>query len=149
MTWTAWLAGWCRRSWSEVDDDTECVMVPPLKKSPPLNSSWGLLKCSRHRLRRLLEWTLSSGRRGIEAMSWSRHRRLERGSRWSRLKITPIDIFLLLLHKDALTNLLITCTFKDRSQTRHGFNKCDLTGIHNSVSFKVKNRICMRMRSIT
>jgi hypothetical protein len=78
----------------------------------------------------------------------------ERGSWWSQLGITPIGItpigiFLLLLHKDALTNLLITCTIKDRRRTRHGFVECDLTGLHNSVSFKVKNTICMRVRSIT
>jgi hypothetical protein len=56
---------------------------------------------------------------------------------------------LLLLHKDALTYLLITSTFKNRSGTRHGFIECDPTGLHNSVSFKVKNTICMRVRSIT
>ena len=35
------------------------------------------------------------------------------------------------------------------SRTRHGFDECDLTGLHNSVSFKVRNTICMRVRSIT
>jgi hypothetical protein len=41
------------------------------------------------------------------------------------------------------------CTLKDKSGTRHGFVKCDLIGLHNSVSFKVKNTICMRVRSVT
>jgi hypothetical protein len=56
---------------------------------------------------------------------------------------------LLLLHKDPLTNLLITCTIKERRGTRHGLVECDLTGLHNLVSFKVKNTICMRVRSTT
>jgi hypothetical protein len=60
----------------------------------------------------------------------------------------PLGIFLL-LHKHALTNLLTTRTFKDRRGTRHGFIKSDLTGLHNSVSFKVKYTICMRVRSMT
>jgi hypothetical protein len=63
--------------------------------------------------------------------------------------ITPIGIFLLLLHKDAFTYLLITYTFKDKRRTRHGFVESDLTGLHNLVSFKVKNTICMRVKSIT
>ena len=82
-------------------------------------------------------------------MSQSSCRRLERGSRWSRLEITPIDAFLIFLNKDALTNLLITYTIKDKSGSRHGFIECDLIGLHNSVSFKVKNTLCMRVRSIT
>jgi hypothetical protein len=93
--------------------------------------------------------TPSSGRRGIGAVSRSSHRQLKRGSRWSRLEITPIGAFLIFLNKDALTNLLITCIFKDRRGTRHGFIKSDLTGLHNSVCFKVKYTICMRVRSIT
>jgi len=56
---------------------------------------------------------------------------------------------MLLLHKGALTYLLITCTFKDRNGIGHGFIECDLTGLHNSASFKVKNTICMRVRNIT
>ena len=70
------------------------------------------------------------------------------GSRWSRLRITPIGIFLL-LHKDAFTKLIPTRTLKDRSCTRYGFIECDLTGLHNTVSFKVKYAISSRMRSIT
>jgi hypothetical protein len=80
-------------------------------------------------------------------VSRSSHHILERGSRRSWLGITPIDIFL--LHKDAFTNLLITYTFKDRRGTRHGFIESDLTGLHHSVSFKVKYMICMRVRSLT
>ena len=77
------------------------------------------------------------------------HRRLERGSRWSQLGITPIGIFLLLLHQNAFTKLILTCTLKDRSCTRYGFIECDLTGLHDMVSFKVKYTISSRMRSIT
>jgi hypothetical protein len=93
--------------------------------------------------------TLSHGRRGIRAMRRSSHHQLERGSQWSRLEITPIGTFLILLNKGALTNLPITCTFKDRRGTRHDFIESDLIGLHNSVSFKVKYTIYMRMRSIT
>jgi len=82
-------------------------------------------------------------------MSRSSRRRLERGSRWSRLGITPIGIFLLLLHQNAFTKLILTCTLKDRSCTRYGFIECDLTGLHDMVSFKVKYTISLRMRSIT
>jgi hypothetical protein len=114
-----------------------------------LNSSWGLLRCSRRRLRRQLVRTPCLGRREIGAVSRSSHRRLERGSRRSRLEITPIGVFLIFLNKDALTNLPITCTIKDRRGTRYGFIESDLTGLHNSVSFKVKYTICMRVRSIT
>ena len=121
----------------------------PLKKLPPLNSSYGLLRCSRCRLRKLLVRPPSSGRRRIGTVSRSSRRRLDRSSWWSRLGITLIGIFLLLLHKGALTNLLITCTFKDRRGTRHGFIESDLTGLHNLVSFKVKYTICMRVRGIT
>jgi hypothetical protein len=71
------------------------------------------------------------------------------GSQLSRLEITPIGAFLIFLDKDALTNLPITCTIKDRRGTRHGFVESDLIGLHNSVSFKVKYTICMRVRSIT
>ena len=35
------------------------------------------------------------------------------------------------------------------SRPFNGFVECDLTGLHHSVSFKVKNMICMRVRSIT
>jgi hypothetical protein len=39
--------------------------------------------------------------------------------------------------------------FQRQEKTRQGFIESDLTGLHNLVSFKVKNTICMRVRSIT
>jgi hypothetical protein len=97
----------------------------------------------------LLERSPSSGSRGIGTVSRSSRRKLKRGSRWSQLRITPIDIFLLFLHKNVVTKLILNCTLKDRSCTRYGFIDCDLTGLHNMVIFKVKYAISSRMRSIT
>jgi hypothetical protein len=114
-----------------------------------LNNSWGLLRCSRRRLRRRLMQTPSSGRRWVRTVSRSSHHRLDWGSRRGQLSISLISIFLILLNKDALTDLLITYTFKDRNRTRHGLVESDLIGLHYSVCFKVKNTICMRVRSIT
>ena len=94
-------------------------------------------------------WTPSSGRRRVGTVSRSSRRRLDWSSQRGRLSISLIIIFLILLNKDALTDLLITYTFKDRNRTRHGLVKSDLTSLHNSINFKVKNTICMRMRSIT
>jgi hypothetical protein len=49
---------------------------------------------------------------GLGVMSQSSHHRLD----WSnRISISPISIFLILLNKDALTDLLNTFTFKDRN----------------------------------
>jgi hypothetical protein len=93
--------------------------------------------------------TPSHGRGGIRTVSQSSHHRLNRGSQWSQLEISPIGALHIFLNKDALTNLPITCTIKDRRGTKHGFIESDLTGLHNSVSFKVKYTICMRVRSIT
>jgi hypothetical protein len=89
--------------------------------------------------------TPSSGRRRVRTVSQSGHHRLDWSSRRGRLGISPISIFLILLNKDALTDLLITCTFKDRNKTRHGLVEGNLTGLYNSVSFKVKYTISMRM----
>jgi hypothetical protein len=96
-------------------------------------------------LRRRLVQTPSSGRRWIEAMSQSSRHRLNWSSRRGRLDLFPISIFLILLNKDALTDLLITCTFKDRNRTRHGLIEGNLTGLYNMVSFKVKYTISMGM----
>jgi hypothetical protein len=111
----------------------------------PLNSCWGLLRCSRCRLRRRLVRTLCSGRRWVWSVSRSSCCRLDWNSRRGQLCISPINIFLILLNEDALTNLLITCTFKDRNITRHGLIEGNLIGLYNSVSFKVKYTISMRM----
>jgi hypothetical protein len=89
--------------------------------------------------------TPSSERRWIGAMSQNSHRRLDWSIRRGRLDISPISIFLILLNKDALTDLLITYTFKDRNRTRHGLIKGNLTGLYNAVSFKIKYTISMRM----
>jgi hypothetical protein len=97
----------------------------------------------------LLERSPSGGSRGIGTVSRSSHRKLKRGSQWSQLRITPIGIFLLFLHKNAVTKLILNFTLKDRSCTRYGFIECDLTGLHNIVIFKVKYAISSRMRSIT
>ena len=52
-------------------------------------------------------------------------------------------------NKDALTILLITYTFNDRRRTRHGLIECDITSLHDSISFKVKYMISIGVRSIT
>jgi hypothetical protein len=114
----------------------------------PLNISWGLLRNRRRRLRRQLVRTPSSGRRRVGAVNRSSHRRLDWTSRRGRLGISPISIFLILLDKNALTDLLNTYTFKDRNQTRHGLVEDNLTGLYNSVSFKVKYTISMRIWNI-
>jgi hypothetical protein len=79
---------------------------------------------------------------GSGVVSRSSHRRLD----WSsQIDISPISIFLILLNKDALTNLLNTFTFKDRNRTIYGLVKGNLIGLYNSVSFEVKYTISMRM----
>jgi hypothetical protein len=89
--------------------------------------------------------TPSNGRRRVRAVRRSSRRRLDWTSRRGRLGISPISIFLILLDKNALTDLLNTYTFKDRNQTRHGLVEGNLTGLYNSVSFKVKYMISMRI----
>jgi len=120
----------------------------PWRSRLPLNSSWGLLRCSQCRLRRLLEQTPSSGRRGIGAVSWSRRRRLERAA-GGVSSGSPH-----LASSYSSTKMLSPISWspshsKIGVDTVHGFVECDLIGLHNSVSFKVKDMICMRVRSIT
>jgi hypothetical protein len=48
------------------------------------------------------------------------------GSWWSRLRITPIGIVVLLLHKDCLSHLILTCRLKGRRWTRCSLIECNL-----------------------
>ncbi|MVG17130.1 hypothetical protein EF849_22135, partial [Aeromonas jandaei] len=50
---------------------------------------------------------------------------------------------------DGLSQLLFSCNVKCRRNTRHSLVECDFAGLHYLVSFKVKNTISARMRSIT
>jgi hypothetical protein len=56
---------------------------------------------------------------------------------------------MLLLLKDLLAKLIITCTLKDKLATWLCLVKGYLASLHNLVSFKIEHTICSRVRCIT
>jgi len=120
----------------------------PCRSHLALNSSWCFLRCSRHRLRKLLLWFPSSGSRGIRTASQSGRSRIERGSWWRRLGSLQSASSC-----SSSTKMLSPSSYshahsKNSVCTRHGFIKCDLAGLHDAVSLQIKYAISSRMRSI-
>jgi hypothetical protein len=70
-------------------------------------------------------------------------------SRGHHTAIFIIYKFMLLLLKDLLTKLIITCTLKDKLTTWLCLVEGYLTSLHDLVSFKIEHMICCRMRCIT
>jgi hypothetical protein len=60
-----------------------------------------------------------------------------------------ISMFMLLLLKDLLAKLIITCTLKDKLTTWLCLVEGYLASLHNLVSFKIEHMICSRVRCIT
>jgi hypothetical protein len=58
-------------------------------------------------------------------------------------------MFMLLLLKDLLTKLIITCTLKDKLTTWLCLVEGYLSSLHDLVSFKIEHTICFRVRCIT
>jgi hypothetical protein len=124
-----WLVAALDMSW--------CV---PRRGRLPLNNSLIASRLSKLQL----EWTPSCRRGDIGSVSRSSGSRLDWGSRWRRLRITPIDV-ILLLHKDGLTDMSIICMLKYRRCTWHSLIESHLTSLNNMISFKFKYMISLRM----
>jgi hypothetical protein len=60
-----------------------------------------------------------------------------------------VPMFMLLLLKDLLAKLIITCTLKDKLTTWLCLVKGFLASLNDLVSFKIENTICSGMRCIT
>jgi hypothetical protein len=70
-------------------------------------------------------------------------------SRGHHTAIFIISMFMLLLLKDLLAKLIITCTLKDKMTTWLCLVEGYLASLHDLVSFKIEHTICSRMRCIT
>jgi hypothetical protein len=70
-------------------------------------------------------------------------------SRGHHTAIFIISMFMLLLQKDLLAKLIITCTLKDKLTTWLCLVEGYLASLHDLVSFKIEHTICSRMRCIT
>jgi hypothetical protein len=70
-------------------------------------------------------------------------------SRGHHTAIFIVSMFMLLLLKDLLAKLIITCTLKDQLTTWLCLVEGYLASLHDLVSFKIKHTICSRMRCIT
>jgi hypothetical protein len=70
-------------------------------------------------------------------------------SRGHRTAIFIVSMFMLLLLKDLLAKLIITCTLKNKLTTWLFFVEGYLASLHDLVSFKIERTICSRMRCIT
>jgi hypothetical protein len=66
-----------------------------------------------------------------------------------RTAIFIFSMFMLLLLKDLLAKLIITCTLKDKLTTWLCLVEGYLASLHDLVSFKIEHTICSRMRCIT
>jgi hypothetical protein len=66
-------------------------------------------------------------------------------SRRHRTAILIITMFMLLLLKDLLAKLIITCTLKDKLTTWLCLVEGYLESLHDLVSFKIEHTICSRM----
>jgi hypothetical protein len=60
-----------------------------------------------------------------------------------------VSMFMLLLLKDILAKLIITCTLKDKLTTWLYLVEGYLASLYDLVSFKIEHTICSRMRCIT
>jgi hypothetical protein len=70
-------------------------------------------------------------------------------SRGHHTAIFIIPMFMLLLLKDLLAKLIITCTLKNKLTTWLCLIEGYLASLHDLVSFKIEHMICSRMRCIT
>jgi hypothetical protein len=70
-------------------------------------------------------------------------------SRGHHTAIFIVSMFILLLLKDLLTKLIITCTLKDKLTTWLCLIEGYLASLHDLVSFKIEHTICSGMRCIT
>jgi hypothetical protein len=70
-------------------------------------------------------------------------------SRGHHTAIFIVSMFMLLLLKDLLAKLIITCTLKDKLTTWLCLVEGYLASLHDLVSFKIEHTICSRMRCIT
>jgi hypothetical protein len=70
-------------------------------------------------------------------------------SRGHRTTIFIVSMFMLLLLKDLLAEIIITCTLKDKLTTWLCIVEGYLASLHDLVSFKIEHTICSRMRRIT
>jgi hypothetical protein len=70
-------------------------------------------------------------------------------SRGHHTAIFIISMFMLLLLKDLLTKLIVTCTLKDKLTTWLCLVEGYLASLHDLVSFKIEHTICSRVRCIT
>jgi hypothetical protein len=60
-----------------------------------------------------------------------------------------VPMFMLLLLKDVLTKLIITCTLKDKLTMWLYLVEGYLASLHDLVCFKIEHTICSRIRCIT
>jgi hypothetical protein len=70
-------------------------------------------------------------------------------SRGHHTTIFIVSIFMILLLKDLLAKLIITCTLKDKLTTWLCLVEGFLASLHDLVSFKIEHTICSRMRCLT
>jgi hypothetical protein len=69
-------------------------------------------------------------------------------SRGHHIAIFIISMFMLLLLKDLLAKLIITCTLKDMLTTWLCLVEGYLASLHDLVSFQIEHTICSRVRCI-
>jgi hypothetical protein len=70
-------------------------------------------------------------------------------SRGHHTAVFIISKFMLLLLKDLLAKVIITCTLKDKLTTWLCLVEGYLASFHDLVSFKIEHTICSRVRCIT
>jgi hypothetical protein len=70
-------------------------------------------------------------------------------SRGHHTAIFIISMFKLLLLKDLLARIIITCTLKDKLTMWLRLVEGYLASLHDLVSFKIEHTICSRVRCIT
>jgi hypothetical protein len=70
-------------------------------------------------------------------------------SRGHHTAIFILSMFMLLLLKDLLAKLIITCTLNDKLITWLCLVEGYLASLHDLVSFMIEHTTCSRMRRIT
>jgi hypothetical protein len=70
-------------------------------------------------------------------------------SRGHHTAIFIVSMFMLLLLKDLLAKLIITCTLKDKLTTWLCLVEGYLSSLHDLVSFNIGHTTCSRMRCVT
>jgi hypothetical protein len=68
---------------------------------------------------------------------------------WHHTAIFIISKFMLLLLKDLLAKIIITCTLKEKMTTWLFLVTGYLASLRDLVSFKIEHMICSRLRCIT